>query len=253
MKTKKKKKKLRLNVPRTLVFILFLYIVFYSCYSLYNQTITHYEITGNTIYSDAYILRELDLTDYPPILSVNRRKLKKKLESDELISNVEIKYGWHFYLKINIEENLPMFKLRSNNKLVLQDGTLLSNDDILGVPTLLNDTPEDQRNMLAKNLAKVDEGIRYLISEIQYDPSYDSTGKVIDGNRFLLFMKDKNTVYVTARKAKTLNYYLTIIANNEITSAGTLYLDGDESNYTFKLYSSVTPVKNNGDDDEQRN
>ena len=52
-------------------------------------------------------------------------------------------------------------------------------------------------------------------------------------------MNDTNTVYITARKAKTLNYYLTIIANNELNENGTFYLDGDENNYTFKSYSSV--------------
>ena len=129
--------------------------------------------------------------------------------------------------------------LKSSGQVVLQDGTLVENKNYLGIPTLLNDTPVEVRNLLAERLAKVDSGILYLISEIKYDPSYDSTNKVIDENRFLLYMNDTNTVYITARKANTLNYYLTIIANNEINEAGTLYLDGDENNYTFKLYSSV--------------
>lgn len=242
MKTKKKKKKtkLRLNVPRTLVFILFIYILVYVCYSFYKQPVTHYEISGNTLYSDAEILEEIGLTDYPPILSINRSKIKKQLMKDDLISDVKVSYGWHYYLKIEITENKPMFLLKSTGQAVLQDGKVVENRGFYGIPTLLNDTPKEVRDLLASNLAKVDEGIIYLISEIKYDPSYDSTNKVIDANRFLLFMNDKNTVYITARKAKTLNYYLTIIANDEITETGTLYLDGDEANYTFKLYSSVS-------------
>jgi cell division protein FtsQ len=239
MKTKKKKSKLRLNLPRTLVFILFIYIIVYICYSLYNQHITHYEISGNTLYSDAEILRDLDLVDYPPILSINRSKLERRLKNNKYIKDAKVSFGWNFYLKIEITENKPMFSLKSTGQVVLEDGTLIDNPGLYGLPILLNDTPRDVRNLLAKNLAKVDTGIFYLISEIQYDPSYDSQNKVIDENRFLLFMNDKNTVYVTARKIKTLNYYLTIIANNEITEPGTLYLDGDETNYTFKLYSSV--------------
>lgn len=243
MKTKKKsakKTKLKLNVPRTLVFILFIYIIICLGISFYEQPVTHYEITGNTIYSDAEILRKMGLTDYPPILSINRHKLKKELMNDDLISNVNISYGWHFYIKIDITENKPMFLLKSTGQAVLQDGKVVENRGFYGIPTLLNDTPVEVRTLLASNLAKVDSGIHYLISEIQYDPSYDSTNKVIDANRFLLFMNDKNTVYITARKAKTLNYYLTIIANDGITETGTLYLDGDEDNYTFKLYSSAS-------------
>ncbi|MBQ7239901.1 MAG: FtsQ-type POTRA domain-containing protein [Bacilli bacterium] len=239
MKTKKSKKKLKLNIPRTIVFVLFIYIVFYTCYGLYNQKVVHYNIEGNTLYSDAEILRTINLTDYPPILSINRHQIKKTLESDPVISKVEVNYGWHFYLNIKITENKPMFLLKSSGQAVLQDGTLVDNKNYLGIPTLLNDTPVEVRNLLAERLSKVDSGILYLISEIKYDPSYDSTNKIIDENRFLLYMNDTNTVYITARKANTLNYYLTIIANNEINEAGTLYLDGDENNYTFKLYSSV--------------
>ncbi len=239
MKTKNSKKKLKLNVPRTIVFVLFLYLLFYMGYDVYKQQVVHYNIEGNTLYSDAEILRTVNLTDYPPILSINRHQIKKKLESDPLISKVDVSYGWHFYLNIKIIENKPMFILKSSGQVVLQDGTLVENKNYLGIPTLLNDTPVEVRNLLAERLAKVDSGILYLISEIKYDPSYDSTNKVIDENRFLLYMNDTNTVYINARKANTLNYYLTIIANNEINEAGTLYLDGDENNYTFKLYSSV--------------
>ena len=72
MKTKKKKKKtkLRLNVPRTLVFILFIYILVYVCYSFYKQSVTHYEISGNTLYSDAEILEEIGLNMITVILLI---------------------------------------------------------------------------------------------------------------------------------------------------------------------------------------
>jgi cell division septal protein FtsQ len=239
MKTKSSKKKLKLNVPRTIVFVLFIYLICCVGYDLYKQEVVHYNIEGNTLYSDAEILRTVGLTDYPPILSISRYQVKKTLESDPLISKAEVTYGWHFYINIKITENKPMFILKSSGQAVLQDGTLVDNKNYLGIPTLLNDTPVEVRNLLAERLAKVDSGILYLISEIKYDPSYDSTNKIIDENRFLLYMNDTNTVYITARKASTLNYYLTIIANNEINEAGTLYLDGDESNYTFKLYSLV--------------
>ena len=58
MKTTKGKKKLKLNIPRTIVFVLFIYIVFYTCYGLYNQKdYTQKEIADKLNISQSYISR----------------------------------------------------------------------------------------------------------------------------------------------------------------------------------------------------
>ena len=49
--TKKNKKK-RLNIKRTLFFLLLIYIICYSIYFILNQPIKHIEITGNNLLSD---------------------------------------------------------------------------------------------------------------------------------------------------------------------------------------------------------
>lgn len=240
METKKVKKK-RFNVARTLVFILFIYIVVCFGIYLYKEPVKHYEITGNELLTDIEIIKSLKLENYPSFVSINTKKLEKKLESNKLVSSAKVSYGWNFKLKIEIEENSPMFIAKDLNKVVLADGTLIDFETrFIGIPTLLNSTPEAIMSELANSLSLVDYGIRYIISEIEYQPSYSSDGKIIDENRFLLSMSDKNLVYITAKKAESLNDYLDIIATEQITEAGTLYLDSSEGRYTFKFHEKTT-------------
>lgn len=235
-KTKKVKKK-RFNVARTLVFILFIYIIVCLLIYVYKEPIRHYEFKGNEIITDMEIIRDLKLEKYPPLVSINTKKLEKKLESNYYIKSAKVKYGWNFKLIIEVEENPPMFIAKDLNKMVLADGRIVDIDSrFIGIPTLLNSTPEVIMQELAKSLEVVDYGIRYIISEIEYQPSYNSEGKVIDDKRFLLSMSDKNLVYITAKNAKSLNKYLDIIATEQITKAGTLFLDSDEDRYTFKFH-----------------
>ena len=240
METKKVKKK-RFNVARTLVFILLIYIVVCFGIYLYKEPVKHYEITGNEILTDIELIRDLKLEKYPSFVSINTKKLEHKLESNKLIKNAKVSYGWNFKLKIEIEENSPMFLAKDLNKVVLADGTFIDFESrFIGIPTLLNSTPEVIMSELASSLNKVDYGIRYIISEIEYQPSYSSDGKIIDENRFLLSMSDRNLVYITAKKADSLNEYLDIIATEQITKAGTLFLDSNEGRYTFKFHEETT-------------
>lgn len=240
METKKVKKK-RFNVARTLVFILLIYIVVCFGIYLYKEPVKHYEIIGNEILTDIELIRDLKLEKYPSFVSINTKKLEHKLENNKLIKNAKVSYGWNFKLKIEIEENSPMFLAKDLNKVVLADGTFIDFESrFIGIPTLLNSTPEVIMSELASSLNKVDYGIRYIISEIEYQPSYSSDGKIIDENRFLLSMSDRNLVYITAKKADSLNEYLDIIATEQITKAGTLFLDSNEGRYTFKFHEETT-------------
>ena len=105
--TKKIKKK-RLNVARTLVFILVIYIIICFGIFIYNEPVCHYEISGNKYLSDVEILDYLKLKDYPSMISIRPRKLSKKLENNPLVSKATIKYGFNFYIYIEIEENMPL-------------------------------------------------------------------------------------------------------------------------------------------------
>lgn len=238
MSNAKVKKVKRLNVPRLLVLILFVYILICIGMFVYKQPVNHYEITGNSYVSDVDIIRIAGLDKYPSFLSIRRKKVAKKLEQNPLIKEAKISYKWNFTINIDIVENKPLFVVKNTNQICLSDGTLIDNDNnIIGIPTLLNNTPDESLKMLSSKLNKVDNGILYMINEIEYQPSYSADNQAIDKNRFLLSMTDNNLVYITAKKADLLNKYLDIIATSQITGKGTLYLDGDENRYSFTKFS----------------
>lgn len=239
MNTKKVKKK-KLNIAKTLVVILFIYIVVCVGLYIYKAPIAHYEISGNSFVRDAEILRSLNLTDYPSFVSLNTKKATRTLKKNPLIKEAKVSYGWNFYIHIDIQENRPMFVVKPLNKICLADGTLIDyTDNYVNLPTLLNQPTEEILNLLAKGLSEVDDGVLYTISEIEYRPSYSKDNKVIDANRFLLSMKDKNLVYITAKNAKILNLYLDIIATKQLTFNATFFLDSDDTNATVKKNSTT--------------
>ena len=102
METRKVKKK-RLNVARTLVFVLFIYIIVCFGMYIYKEPVKHYNITGNEVISDIEIIRSLKLEDYPSFISINTKNLEKTLVKDKLVKSADVSYGWNFKLNIKIE------------------------------------------------------------------------------------------------------------------------------------------------------
>lgn len=230
--------KKKLSIAKILILILLIIIIVCGCIYLYKKPVKYYEIKGNKILKDIDIIRDLGLDDYPSFVSINTNSLTKKLESNSLITHAKVRYGWNYKLIIEIEENTPVFYIKGENKIKLANGEKIdNNENIMGLPVLLNSTPESIQNTLASNLAKVDSGIIASISEIEYKPSYSKDEKVIDENRFLLSMNDNNLIYITSKKADMLNDYLDIIATKKIVGNGILYLDSDEGGNLFTLFN----------------
>ncbi len=245
METKIVKRK-RLNIARTLVFILFIYIIVCLGIYIYKEPIRHIEISGNSLVSDADIIRLADLIDYPPYISVSPSKVATKIEMNPLIADAQVKFSWDFTIKIEITENDPLFIVKSDNTICLADGERIENDgSIVGIPMLLNDTPDSIMTEFSKSLAAVDKGILYLISEIEYAPSYNDQNQPIDEYRFLLTMTDNNMIYITVSKIELLNKYLDIVSSSQVTGTGTLYLDSDSEGYVFQ-----TNDKNTNEDEK---
>ena len=82
-----------------------------------------------------------------------------------------------------------------------------NNNKYTGLPVLLNNTTEEKRKLFAKNFSELSEGVKIMVNEIEYSPSYNSKNQIIDENRFLLSMTDKNLVYVTINKINLLDSY----------------------------------------------
>ena len=233
----KKKTKKKLNFKRTLVFILFLYIVGFSIYLLVNQKIKHIEINGNNLVKDSEILRVSKLKDYPSILRYSSRSIKKNIQSIELIDTVKVKKWFGSRVIIDIKENKVLFYYKDTDKIVLSNGNIIKNNyNLLGIPILISDLKGDVFNDLVKYYKVLNDNIIYEINSIEYFPLKDENGNIIGDKRFKIIMNDTNTIIVNTKTISVLNKYNDIYASLG-GRVGTINIDSDEiSNLVFIPY-----------------
>lgn len=233
----KKKTKKKLNFKRTLVFILFLYILGFSIYLLVNQKIKHIEINGNNLVKDSEILRVSKLKDYPSMLRYSSRSIKKNIQSIELIDTVKVKKWFGSKVIIDIKENKVLFYYKDTDKIVLSNGNIIKNNyNLLGIPILISDLKGDVFNDLVKYYKVLNDNIIYEINSIEYFPLKDENGNIIGDNRFKIIMNDTNTIIVNTKTISVLNKYNDIYASLG-GRVGTINIDSDEiSNLVFIPY-----------------
>ena len=233
----KKKTNKKLNFKRTLVFILFLYIVGFSIYLLVNQKIKHIEINGNNLVKDSEILRVSKLKDYPSILRYSSRSIKKNIQSIELIDTVKVKKWFGSRVIIDIKENKVLFYYKDTDKIVLSNGNIIKNNyNLLGIPILISDLKGDVFNDLVKYYKVLNDNIIYEINSIEYFPLKDENGNIIGDKRFKIIMNDTNTIIVNTKTISVLNKYNDIYASLG-GRVGTINIDSDEiSNLVFIPY-----------------
>lgn len=233
----KKKKKKRLNKKRTLVFILFLYIICYFLYDLINSPIKHFEINGNKLVKDSEILRVSNLKDYPSIMRYTSNTIEKKIKSIELVNDVKVKKWFGHKIIINIDENKVLFYYKDINKIVLSNGNIIDNKyDIVGIPIFNNDIDEDIYNDFIKNFSKLNDNIIYEINSVEYYPQVSTDGSVISKDRFKIVMNDGNTVVANSKSVDVLNKYNDIYASLN-DKKGTINLDSNKlDNLVFIPY-----------------
>ncbi|MDD4188426.1 MAG: FtsQ-type POTRA domain-containing protein [Bacilli bacterium] len=234
MKTSKKKK---LNIKKLFVFTLFLYLIIYGVYYLFDQPIRNIIITGNTYVKDYEIIEASDIKDYPSVFGISTRSLKKKIKSNPLIEDVIIKRDLKFRLYIEVVESKVVLLNNSTNKLMLGTGASTNNQyKYFGVPTLINYADEKVLKKFLLCLGNLDYGILNLISEIEYSPAISDEGVSVDDERFILYMNDENTVFINASKCDVLLHYREIYASLD-NKKGFLNLDsGNSENFVFTEY-----------------
>ncbi len=233
----KKKKKKRLNKKRTLVFILFLYIICFFLYDLINTPIKHYEINGNNIVSDSEILKVSNLKDYPSIMKYTSNTIEKKIKNIELIDSVKVKKWFGHKVIINIKENKVLFYYKDINKIVLSNGNIIDNKyDIVGIPILVNEIDKDVYNSLISSYSKLNDNIIYEINNVEYYPQTSTDGSIISKDRFKIVMNDGNTVVANSKSVSVLNKYNDIYASLN-DKKGTINLDSNKlDNLVFIPY-----------------
>ena len=217
--TKIKKKK-RLKLIPFLLFVLVITGAFFLVDVLLDTRIENIVIKGNKIVTDQQIIDEAGLSNYPSFYKTTSYNIKKALEKNSFIKEVKVKRSFYHVITIEVSEYKVLLKKETTGKLVLENMNEVTTDQEIPytVPRLVNDVPKNKYSKLLKNLLKVKRSVRSSISEFYYDPNE------FDKDRFLLYMDDGNSVYLTLTKFRMINYYNDVLPQLD-GKKGILYLD----------------------------
>ena len=218
---KKLVKKRKLRIFRLLLVLLILGFFALFIYFLVNDNIKNIIIEDCEYLNDDYIIEIAEIDDYPAFWLTSTNKIKKKLESSAYIKKVKVKRRFYNVLIIEVDENKPLFMYEGNKNIVFENKEQLQVDqeiELFRIPRLMNYVPDDKYDLLIRGLNKIDKDILGKVSEMTYSPNE------YDKDRFLLYMDDGNSVYLTLTKFKMLNYYNKVLTQLE-GKKGILYLD----------------------------
>lgn len=241
----KTKKKRKINIRGLLVILLVIYLIGSFLYYLINLPIKNIVINGTSLITDAEIIENAKIKDYPAIFKLNTSKMKKNIKKIDLVSDVKIKRSLFGEITINVDEARILFLNRSKNMLVLEDGRYINNNsNYYGYPILINYVPDKILKEFIEKFGEIDDNILSLIGEIEYsvekftDPL---TGEEIISNdkRFLLRMNDTNSVYVDTINLQKLNNYHSYFATTADNVRGIFYLDSNRGAVSFKSYAEI--------------
>ena len=236
MAATKKVKVKKLSFKRLFILLLILYFIGYFIYSIFRMPIKNIYIKGSNLLSDNDIIKVAEIQDYPSIFEVLKNNTTAKIKSIPLVKDAKIRINIFGKFTITIDEYKILFWDNNKQKLIVEEGVELDDsNNYLGVPTLINEVPENIYKKLTKALLKVDNEVLSLISEIEYSPSINND-QVVDNNRFILKMNDGNIVYANLLNIKNLNHYIEIYSTLD-NQKGYLYLDSsNEENFYFKRF-----------------
>ena len=214
----KKKKRVRIKFKSVIILLLVLSISTLIIYSILNKKINCIYISGNKILDEQDVLELIGFNNYLKYYEIDTNKMEKRLMSNLIINDVEVKKNL-FSIHINLKEYQPMWYQEHNDSIMLSSGEVVDfSNEILGIPTLINEIENDYKMEFINELCKVEQNIFQKISEISYEPSE------IDNERFLLYMNDQNYVYVNLSRMNYLNKYDELLPKLE-EKKGILYLD----------------------------
>lgn len=214
-----KVKKRRLKVKNIFLLFLIMLLIVGLMYFVTNIKIKNIYVINNNIVNDKQIITDSCLSDYPSFLLTFKKKIKFcLLNNNQYIKDVIVKKKlFKIYLTVNEHKILSVYE----NKLMLDDGVLVDNAyDIRDYPLVVNDISSVYDDFVYY-FNKVDGTILAKISQIEYMPNE------VDEERFLLYMNDGNSVFITLTKIEKLNKYMKIVSQME-EHVGIIYLDSGD-------------------------
>lgn len=215
-KIRVKVKKRKLKIKNILIFLLSIVLVVNFIYYVLNIRIKNIYVINNNIVSDKEIIIYAGISDYPPYLLSLSYTIENKILENPYIKEVEVvKNNFKVYLYITEYKPLAIYK----NKVLLENNTLVDNNyNLKELPIVINDIDTLK---FAQNFSKIDSNIFIKISQIEYVPNE------VDNDRYLLYMNDGNSVYITLTKITKLNKYSSIVSQMEGRN-GIIYLDSGD-------------------------
>ena len=116
-------------------------------------------------------------------------------------------------------DNYPYYFLTFKSKI---KSNLLKNNNykINNLPIITNDISSVYDDFVYY-FTKIDDNILLKISQIEYTPNE------VDKSRFLLYMNDGNSVYITLTRIEKLNRYSSIVSQMD-GKLGIIYLDSGD-------------------------
>ncbi len=213
MKSKKNKKR---KIGKILIIILIIGLI--ACY-LFTVHIKNIYIKGNKLLSDYEIIELAGIKDYPRLFSISSSSMISKIKVNPYVESVKISKNLFGRVDIVIKEYNILLKNELDNTIYLSSLKNLPNEsNIVGVPTLINEVPEDILKAFLKKLNTIDLDIVSKISEVKYSPNN------YDKDLFLFYMNDGNYVYITTTRLNNISKYDEVLASLD-GKKGILYLD----------------------------
>lgn len=214
-KIRVKVKKRKLKIKNIILFIISLLLIFNFIYYIFNIKIKNIYIINNNIVSDKEIIKELNLDNYPSYLLSLSYFIEKRI-TNPYIKEIDIeKKNFKIYIYTEEYKTLAIY----NNKVLLENNTLVDNIyNIKELPIVINNIDTE---IFSKYFSKVDNNILLKISQIEYTPNE------VDKERYLLYMNDGNSVYITLSKIDKVNKYSSIVSQMEGKN-GIIYLDSGD-------------------------
>ena len=216
---KKIKKKTKLRLIPILLLLIIIVIGYFLVSFFMNVRIKNIYITGNKRLTDQEVIELAGIENYPSFAKTTINVMTKKIKKNPYVKDVKITKSLIATVNIELTEYNLLFVKEADNKVVVDvNKELTLEDEVVGIPILVNYVPDTIYEEFIKEMKNVNAKVKDKISHIEYQPNdYDK-------QRFLMYMNDGNEVYVTITRFNLINKYNEIYPTLE-GRKGILYLD----------------------------
>ncbi|MDM5198780.1 FtsQ-type POTRA domain-containing protein [Fictibacillus enclensis] len=188
LKTQRKQKtNRRMVIYLSLFFLLIMIFVYFQSSFSDVKKIT---VTGNENISDEAIIKAGKIEPHTSFLNLSDKDIEKNIGKLQEISSVAVHKSFYNHLQIQVKEYHRVAYLEEKSKYypVLESGKALAPMGKkfmpVNAPIIADWKDKDQLKSMAKELAKLSQGVAHRISEIHLD-SKDKAGKKV-----ILYMTD---------------------------------------------------------------